>query len=223
MQILHEDDALIVINKDAGLPTAPGGWNTDSSPPENTTDLLRHQFGRIWIVHRLDKGTSGVLVFARQADVHRALSQQFESHQVHKVYHALTCGLPAWQEYTCQSPLRANVGHHHRTVVDSRGGKPASTQFKVLELFQAGAFIQASPETGRTHQIRAHLASLGLPLLGDILYGSPDTPAIDRPALHSFSIEFSLNGREYSITAPHPGDFIKACEFLREQKPGSSL
>jgi 23S rRNA-/tRNA-specific pseudouridylate synthase len=124
---------------------------------------------------------------------------------------------------TCHSPLRINVGHRHRTVVDTRGGKPASTHLKVLESFQAAAFIQASPETGRTHQIRAHLASLGLPLLGDLLYGASATQAINRPALHSFSIEFSLNGREYLITAPHPQDFTKACDFLRRQKSDSAL
>ena len=167
IQILYRDDALLVVNKPAGLSTLPDGYNPTLP---HVKSLLEGRSGRLWTVHRLDKDTSGVLVFARSADVHRSLNTQFERHQVAKLYHALVQGSPAWQELTIDLPLRSNGDRHHRTVVDQLTGKPAITHFKVLERLGEACLLEAVPETGRTHQIRAHLSSQGLSILGDKLY-----------------------------------------------------
>jgi RluA family pseudouridine synthase len=214
MEILHANDAFIVLNKPPGIASVPGSW-ADALPAENLVDLLTPSYGKIWIVHRLDKGTSGVILFARTADSHRALSTLFESHLVRKVYHALVCGIPAWQEHTARHLLRQDVGHSHRTVVDHIRGKSAVTHFRVLECFSSHAFLQAVTESGRTHQVRAHAAALGYPLLGDELYGTPPTEIISRPALHANSLEFDYDGQAFSFTAPYPQDFQSALASLQ--------
>ena len=110
--ILYQDDWLLAVNKPAGLATVPGGWGKDAPA---LVKLLEADYGRLWIVHRLDKVTSGVVVFARTAEAHRTLSLLFESHAVVKTYHAIVCGAPKWDEHTARHPLRINVGHGHLT------------------------------------------------------------------------------------------------------------
>jgi tRNA pseudouridine32 synthase/23S rRNA pseudouridine746 synthase len=210
--VIHADESLLVINKPAGLAAVPGGWETDRT---SLFEQLQADYGKLWIVHRLDKATSGVIIFARRAAAHRALSLLFETHAVHKVYHALVCGLPLWEEHTARHPLRLDAGHRHRTVVDGRLGKPSETTFRVLERFTAHALLEAFPATGRTHQVRAHAAALGLPLLGDALYGAPPTDLIARPALHALALAFEYEGKTWSFTAPYPKDFTRALENLK--------
>src|SRR5512140_1474118 len=193
MEILHADDALLIVNKPAGLPVLPDGWNPEApylvqllqAEFQSTSDPLQKA---IWVVHRLDKYTSGVMVFARSADAHRALNQQFEMHQAQKTYRAIMQGVPEWREKTARHPLRVNVGHKHRTAVDPRSGKPSETVFKVLQTFDDNALIEAQLMTGRTHQVRAHAYALGYPLLGDELYGAQPSDVIARPALHAYTL-----------------------------------
>jgi len=217
LDILYQDNSLLVVNKTPGIATVPGGWEKDAP---NLVELLEVDFGRVWIVHRLDKATSGVIVFARTAAAHRTLSLLFESRAVTKTYHALVCGAPKWDEHTARHPLRINVGHSHRTVVDHGKGKPAETRFRVLERFADHALLEATPATGRTHQIRAHLAALGFPLLADALYGAPPVGqdsilSPQHPALHAYALEFEFEGEPFSFTAPYPEDFENALEKLR--------
>lgn len=211
--ILHLDEHLAVIDKPAGIPVLPDGW--DKSAPF-LLHLLEQKFGRIWVVHRLDKTTSGVMVFARSAEAHRELNRQFERRETEKVYHAILSGLPDWDEKTTCFPLRSNVGHSHRTVVDDRDGKPAETKFIVLRRGAGYALVEARPLTGRTHQIRVHACALGFPLLGDRLYSGPLSDLITRPALHAYSLAFShpATGERLSFTASHPADFETALNFL---------
>ncbi len=214
MEILHVDANLVVINKPAGLSVLADGWETDSV---HVTRLLEAEYGRVWVVHRLDKGTSGVLALARTEETHRTLSRQFEKHEPIKIYHAIACGSPAWEERTTKNPLRVNVGHKHRTAIDQSRGKPSATTFLVLERLREHTLLEARPLTGRTHQVRAHAAGLHLPLLGDVLYGAPLTEVIARPALHALSLTFMdpQSGLPLTFSAPHPVDFEEALAALR--------
>jgi RluA family pseudouridine synthase len=169
----------------------------------------------VFVVHRLDKVTSGVMVFARDAETHRALNIQFEKHEAQKIYHAIVEGNPKWEEKVTKFPLRANVGHKHRTVVDDRDGKPSETRFKLLKQYPIAAWVEASPLTGRTHQIRVHAAALGHPLLGDGLYGAEETSLIARPALHAYSLTLThpSSGQRLTFVADHPQDFATALKL----------
>src|SRR5258705_4749099 len=207
MNILYIDEHIIVINKPAGLPVLPDGWEQDAP---YLVKLLEEEYGKIWIVHRLDKITSGVMVFARDAETHRALNMQFEKHEAQKVYHAIVEGNPKWEEKVTKFPLRSNVGHKHRTIVDDKNGKPYETRFKILKRYQSSALVEALPMTGRTHQIRVHASALGYPLLGDVLYGAKGTDKIQRPALHAYSLTFThpASNERIIFQAEHPKDFV---------------
>jgi RluA family pseudouridine synthase len=212
MEILYVDSSILAVNKPAGLATIPGGWEKDSS---SLVKLLEPEYGHIWVVHRLDKVTSGVVIFARTAETHRALNLLFEVHKTRKLYHAITVGNPSWDEHTARHPLLIDLGHHHRTVVDHGKGKPSETAFHVSERFDGYALLAAIPATGRTHQVRVHAYALGFPLLGDSLYGAPQTDLIHRPALHAYSLEFEYDGKKLSLVAPYPPDFTNALTKLR--------
>ena len=213
MKILYEDEHLLVVDKPAGLSVLPDGW--EPAAPY-LLKMLEATYGRIFIIHRLDKVTSGVIVFARGEETHRALNIQFEKHEVQKVYHALMEGNPKLEEKVVKLPLRVNVGHKHRTVVDDRNGKVSETRFRVLNRYQVAAWVEASPLTGRTHQIRVHASALGHPLVGDILYSAKASDIIARPALHAYSLTFTHPSSNEPITfmAEHPEDFATALKLL---------
>ena len=217
VDILHCDDALLVINKPAGLPVLPDGWEPGAP---YLMQLLAAEYGRLWIVHRLDKVTSGAMVVARTKEAHRSLSIQFERHEARKVYHAIVNGNPGWDERTANQSLRTNVGHKHRSAIDTRYGKRSSTSFRVLERFPAHALLEALPLTGRTHQVRVHAEALRCPLLGDLLYSAPATEIIKRPALHALSLSFAHpeSTEPVTFTAPYPEDFEQALKNLRETR-----
>lgn len=216
MEILYADLALLIVNKPAGLPVLPDGWEPDAP---YLVRLLEQQFGRLWVVHRLDKVTSGVLALARTAEAHRALSMQFEKHLAQKVYHALCNGSPRWDEHTARHPLRVNVGHSHRTMVDHGRGKPAETHFKVIKRFAGYGLLESTPATGRTHQIRVHAYALGHPLVGDLLYSAPPTDLLDRPALHALSLTLThpVSAERLTFSAPYPPDLVQALARLEKQ------
>ena len=240
IQVLFCDATLLVVNKPAGLPTLPDGYN---SALPHVKSVLEKEYDRLWIVHRLDKDTSGVLLLARTAQGHRLLNTQFEQHQVSKVYHALVRGKLTWHDETVDLPLRPNGDRQHRTVVDPQTGKPAVTHFKVLENLGPYCLVEALPETGRAHQIRAHLSALGLSIVGDKLYtrmNNPESrqvissssrqvessarrhvmPAFSLPAgmaLHAFSLEINhpLSGERLKFTASYPAELIALFQRLR--------
>ncbi len=216
MEILHADDAILVVNKPAGLPVLPEGWEPGAP---FLKQMLEAEYGRLWVVHRLDKSTSGVLLLSRSAESHRALNTQFEQRQVQKVYHALVAGSPEWEQIMIDLPLRVNGDRRHRTVVDAEKGKPSETEVRVLERLASGRFslLEAQPRTGRTHQIRAHLAAIGLPLMGDELYHGGAAGELDRPALHAMrlSVTHPKTAERISFDAPYPEDFQQALSALR--------
>ena len=222
---LYLDEALLVVNKPAGLPTLVDGYQREAP---YLVGLLGELYGRVWVVHRLDKDTSGVIVFARTAQAHRELNNQFEQRRANKVYHALVIGQPEWDEKTIDLPLRPNGDRRHRTVIDPQGGKPSSSVLRVLERFSGYALVEASPRSGRTHQIRAHLAAAGNPLMADDLYRGPgrvktdstmDPAPIDRLGLHARSLTLihPLSGQPQRFEAPYPRDFARALEALRQR------
>lgn len=216
LPVLFSDEHLLVVNKPAGLSTLPEGYDKSALCLIN---LLKEQYQRVWVVHRLDKETSGAIVFARSAEVHRALNIAFDSREVSKVYHAIARGVPAWDEEVIELPLRPDGDRRHRTVSDRLHGKPAVTKLRVIERFAQHTLIEARPETGRTHQIRAHLAAIDLPLAGDVLYGSKAAAFIARTALHARSMEFEhpLTHEALQVEAPYPLDFAQALRQLRGQ------
>ena len=213
MKIIHEDVSLLVVDKPAGLPVLPDGWEKDAP---YLAKMLENKYGKLWIVHRLDKITSGVMVFARDAETHSTLNIKFEERQAEKVYHAIVEGIPQWNEKIAKHPLRINVGHKHRTGVSDKYGKPSETRFKVIKRYQEASLIEARPVTGRTHQIRVHAYALGHPLLGDILYGASETHLIARPALHAHSLTFThpQSGERRTFLAERPQDFVETLELL---------
>jgi RluA family pseudouridine synthase len=213
MKIIHVDVHILVVDKPAGIPVLPDGWEKDAP---YLVKMLEVDFGKLWIVHRLDKITSGVMVFGRDAESHRALNMQFEDHEVEKVYHAILEGNPKWEEKVAKRPLRVNVGRKHRTTVDDRNGKPAETRFKILRRGQAHSWVEAKPMTGRTHQVRVHAYALGHPLAGDILYGAQKSELITRPALHALSLTFThpVTHERLTFKAEYPQDFATALKLL---------
>lgn len=213
--LLYQDDRLLAVNKPAGLAVIPEGWHKDAP---HLRGQLEAEFGSLWVVHRLDKTTSGVVLFARDAETHRHLNGQFARHEVQKTYHALLQGSPDWDEKKLSLPLRVNVGRKHRTLPDPTG-KEARTDFRVRQRFAAATLVSIQLHTGRTHQIRAHAAALGHPVLGDQLYGADASHVIARPALHAWRIVLAhpQQNAPLVITAPYPQDFAQALVTLSDQ------
>lgn len=213
MKIIYEDNHIIVLDKPAGLSVLPDGWEKDS---DYLVKRLEERYGKIFIVHRLDKITSGTMVFARDAESHRVLNIQFENHDAQKTYHAIVEGNPKWDEKIAKHPLRANVGKKHRTAVDDKNGKPSETRFRVIKRYEEAALIEAKPITGRTHQIRVHAYALGHPLVEDMLYGARDIYGIARPMLHAQSLSFihPATNERVKFSAPHPADFDEALKII---------
>jgi RluA family pseudouridine synthase len=215
-EIIHLDSALLVINKPAGLLSLPDGF--DPSKP-HIRAILEPHYSRLWMVHRLDKDTSGVIILARNQAAHQHLNTQFSHHKVEKYYHAVIVGTPAWETITCNASLRPNTGRRKRTAVDPIRGKYAKTEFRVLERFDGHALVEAHPRTGRTHQIRAHLYSLGHPILADPLYGEGlASPLINRLALHakSLTIIHPTSGEKTDFVSQAPQDIKTALTSLHK-------
>jgi RluA family pseudouridine synthase len=231
--LLWIDDSLLAINKPAGLPALPDGY--DPQAP-HVKSALEGFYGPLWIVHRLDRDTSGVLALARTPTTHRNLSLQFENRTVVKIYHALVSGSPPWEERRVTLPLRPDADRQHRTLVDARQGKPAITNLCVLERFGLYTLVEARPETGRAHQIRVHLASLGLAVVADALYGSSagvylshikprykpsrtqEAPLLGRLGLHACALKLQHpdTGDLINLEAPYPQDLATTLRNLRK-------
>lgn len=221
--ILWEDEHLLVVDKPPGLLSLPDGYDPEIP---HVTELLRPTCGPLWIVHRLDKETSGLMVLARSAQAHRALNKQFTRRKVSKSYHALVLGLPLWEQETIQLPLLPDGDRRHRTQVDPQNGKASQTGVRVMEVYGKYALVEAIPHTGRPHQIRAHLAALDHPIAVDSLYGDgkpvllshikaeyrpgrrPERPLLNRLGLHAREIRFDhpITRQRMAFEAPYPKD-----------------
>lgn len=217
--ILYEDDHLLVINKPAGI--AVHGGSGLSLGVIEALRKIRADLSYLELVHRLDKETSGCLLLAKKRSMLRAIQAQLEKRQVHKVYWALVAN--AWsgkKSMSVDAPLEKRThGSGERFVVISASGKPSQTHFKLLENYVGACWIEASPKTGRTHQIRVHSAHLGHPIVGDPKYGYTDNNELNtintRLFLHARAIQFTLNDKSYMFEAPIDERFASALEHLR--------
>ncbi len=211
-QCIYQDDDLLLINKPSGLLSIPDGY--DSSLP-HLKIVLEPVYGKLWVVHRLDKETSGIMLLARNAGAHRSLNASFRERKIKKTYHSLVTPVPNWREMHIKQPLRPDADRKHRTRVDDEKGKKAETIFKVMKRSALGALLEIKILTGITHQIRAHLRSLDLIHLGESLYnaGIPSPPiSVQRLMLHARFLGFDhpSDGNWMSFAAPYPDDFRAA-------------
>lgn len=216
--VVYQTPDYILINKPPFISTLD-----DRVDNLNILTLAKEVEPEAQVCHRLDKDTSGVLAIARNPEAYRHLSMQFEHRQVRKVYHAIVDGLHNFEEEGVHlSILKQNDG----VVRISKEGKDAHTTFSTLKTFKAHTLVECRPVTGRMHQIRIHLATLGAPITGDELYGgkpfflsevkrgfklkkdTEEVPFMKRMALHSFSLEFEdLQGAKVRVEAPYQKDF----------------
>jgi RluA family pseudouridine synthase len=228
LTLLFADSDLVVVDKPAGLPTVPA---PDADPEACVRKVLERQMGSaVWVVHRLDRDTSGVLLFARTADAHRRLCLAFEERRVRKAYAALTMGAPAEREGRITTPLHAA---RRGKVRPAKPGEPGAwntvTRFVVRKRWSHGqaavALVDAHPETGRHHQIRAHLRSIGTPVLFDPLYGFPPAAELAgaparRLALHASRLLVpagSCADDPLAFDAPLPADLSALLRWLDEE------
>ena len=192
LSFLHEDDDLVVLHKPAPLPMHPcGRFNRNSLIP-----LLKHTFGEDFLpVHRLDADTTGLVVLAKSKLAATSLAKQFESRQVRKIYLARVNGSHAEEAFVCKLPLTpgpAGEGKRHVASSQATSGLEAETRFRLLHACQRQSLISAEPSSGRTNQIRVHLAALGLPIVGDDSYSTPETFISGRSALCLHAWRLSL-------------------------------
>jgi 23S rRNA pseudouridine1911/1915/1917 synthase len=228
--VLHEDADVVVVDKPAGLVVHPAPGHAGGT----LVNALLHHCGdlagvggvlRPGIVHRLDRGTSGVLVVAKHDDAHQALARQFHDHTVERVYCALVRGVPREDAGRVDRPIGRHVHDRKRMSVATRGGRAAHTAWRVVRRFQASerSLLEVRPETGRTHQIRVHLATAGLPIVGDPVYGRRGRdPAedLDRPALHAAVLGFDhpRSGTRLRFEAPLPDDLAALLAVLERRE-----
>jgi RluA family pseudouridine synthase len=165
--ILYEDKDLIALNKPSGVLSIEDGYDPQKF---NLRVFLREAYGSIWAIHRLDKDTSGVILFAKNEESHRELNLSFSNRETQKNYRGIVNGFPVWDSFEINLPLIVNGDRKHRTVMDLDKGKPAYTKITKITSHDQYSYIDIFPNTGLTHQIRAHLSAIGFPIFGDNLY-----------------------------------------------------
>jgi 23S rRNA pseudouridine1911/1915/1917 synthase len=218
-RIVFSDEAIAVVEKPAGLVVHPAPSHSGPTLVSLLGDLLGggEDPDRPGIVHRLDKGTSGLLVVARNDDAHAALQRQVAAREVDRVYLALAGGRLSSRTGTIDAPIGRASRRRHRMAVAGAASREARTHFTVLELLAAETYLEARLETGRTHQIRAHFAAIGHPLAGDATYGGRDAHRLGRQFLHAHRLGFRHpeDGRPLEFESPLPADLESALAAAR--------
>jgi 23S rRNA pseudouridine955/2504/2580 synthase/23S rRNA pseudouridine1911/1915/1917 synthase len=245
LDILFQDDAFVAVNKPAGLAVIPGRGEAEG---ETVLERLAAQLGlpasgtadpRVRVVHRLDKDTSGVMLFAKHVAAQRHVSHQFQNNTTSKEYLALVVGRPSESAGEIDAKLVPHPTSKLRMSVVRHGGRPARTRWRIEQPFRHYTLLRVFPKTGKTHQIRVHLKHVGLPLAVDPLYnplapgtpvglflssfkrgyratrGEEERPLIARLTLHAERLRFAhLDGREIDLVAPLPKDFRATLNML---------
>lgn len=230
--VLHEDADLIVIDKPAGMVVHPAPGH----PSGTLVNALLHHCGdlagiggvlRPGIVHRLDRGTSGVIVAAKNDAAHQHLSAQFAEHSIDRVYRTLVRGLPRSETGRIDRAIGRHPKDRKRMSVETKAGRPSITNWRVIRRFRTAGVseLEVRPETGRTHQIRVHLSAAGLPLVGDVVYGRArgQEATLGRPALHAehLGFEHPRSAEWISFDAAMPEDLIEMMAELGPAEPAA--
>jgi 23S rRNA pseudouridine1911/1915/1917 synthase len=237
LTILYEDTSLLVIDKPAGMVVHPAAGHPGGTLVNALLSHCRDLSGiggvlRPGIVHRLDKGTSGLIVAAKSDTAHRGLAGQFKSHRVAKTYQAIVYGDPQGDGGRIEAAVGRHPTDRKKMSTASRRGRDAVSVWRVRERFGVATLLEVDIETGRTHQIRVHLTALGLPIVGDDLYGGTGRirvirdaairvrmKAMDHQALHASRLSFThpVTGEKLQFVSPLPEDMAALCAFLREK------
>jgi 23S rRNA pseudouridine1911/1915/1917 synthase len=216
LRVVHLDDSLAVVDKPAGLVVHPAPSHTGPTLVDELAEILGGgaEPERPGIVHRLDKDTSGLLVVARDDETHAALQEQVREREVERVYLALAGGRLASRTGTIDAPIGRAARQRHRMAVSGAASRQARTHFTVLELLSRESYLEVRLETGRTHQIRAHLSAIGHPLTGDSTYSGASRYGLNRQFLHAHRLAFQhpRTGERLSFTSPLPEDLVAALE-----------
>jgi tRNA pseudouridine32 synthase/23S rRNA pseudouridine746 synthase len=199
--LIYQDDALLVVNKPAGLLAVPG---RGSDKQDCLSARLQLEFPDALIVHRLDMSTSGLMVFARGADMQRRLSQMFQAREVGKRYVAIVTGKLEPESGEVNLPIMTDWPNRPMQKIDALLGKPSLTRYRVLDRHADTSHVELEPFTGRTHQLRIHMSAIGHPILGDALYG--EAGSAPRLLLHACLLSFAhpLTGNSMSFDSPAP-------------------
>ncbi len=229
---IFEDDNLVVLNKPSGMLSIPD--RTQSQP--SLKDYLVEKLGSIYTVHRLDKETSGVIVFAKNEAMHKNLSLQFEDRLTKKIYNGLVIGKPARENGIIDEPIAVHHSQNGTMAINPKG-KPSITEYSIVEQFKSFSWMAFHILTGRTHQIRVHMKHLGHPIACDELYGDgksillssfkkkfnlaksaeEERPVLGRLALHAAELSFTgADNKQYTFEAPLPKDLRALLQQLRK-------
>lgn len=230
-EVLYENDQFLAIAKPSGMLSVPDRIQSEPS----LKDLLKQQYPDIFTVHRLDRATSGLIIYAKDPMTHKMLSSQFEGREVEKYYLGIVRGNMEPPSGTVETGIMEHPAKNGTMIAHARG-KSSKTAYETLEPFRQFSFVQFRIFTGRTHQIRVHTHYLGHPVVGDPLYGDgqplllssikrnfhlskkeeEERPIMPRLALHAHTIRFTLNGRPYNLEAPLPKDMQATLKQLRK-------
>jgi RluA family pseudouridine synthase len=230
---IYEDDFILVINKAPLVLTIPDRWN-DKLP--SLQSLLKQEYNEIFTVHRLDRDTSGIMVYAKNAEIHKYLNTLFEKQEIEKIYHAIVEGQFDDEPIEVDIPILTDPANKGKSIPSARG-KSSLTKVKLIKNFRNSALVKCMLVTGRHHQIRVHLSAIGHPLLVDNIYGNneefkvssikkkfnlkkntTENPMIIRNTLHAYSLKFihPITNQEVEFTAEYPKDFAATIQVLEK-------
>lgn len=231
LDIIFENDFFIALNKPSGLLSVPDRMQSEPS----LKDMLLQRYGNIYTVHRLDKGTSGIIIFTKDEITHKQLSQLFEERNVEKFYLGLVNGSPMNEQGNIDAPIMMHPADNGTMVIHAKG-KQSLTDYTVVEQFKFYSWMQFQIHTGRTHQIRVHMKHIGHSIVCDDLYGDgkpillssikkkfnlskkedEERPLLNRLALHSWKLNFTFNQEQYHLEAEPPKDLRATLQQLRK-------
>jgi 23S rRNA pseudouridine1911/1915/1917 synthase len=233
LDIIFENDHFIALNKPAGLLSIPDRLGQEIS----LKDLLKEKYGNIYTVHRLDRDTTGIIVFAKTEDAHKQLSKLFEGREMEKYYVGLVYGKMTPEQGSIDAPIMEHPGKMTKMMTHAKG-KASLTDYEVLESFRLFSWVQFRIHTGRTHQIRVHMHHIAHSLVCDPIYGDPkpvllsalkknfklskvaeeERPLLARLALHSHRLKFTFDNETFQLEAEIPKDLRALLQQLRKWK-----